>query len=256
MLFSEVMADVDAGKYVIPAGWTQGRACFGGLVGAIMFRRLHALVPDRPPRSLFVSFIGPVAAGPIDVQAEVLRTGGSVTQAECRIVQNDQVLATMLISFGLPRESRIAVAGPAMPAMKSFADAFELPFVEGVSPEFSRFFKVRWGTEALPFSKSKEGALGGWVGFDEDVTVDHAALLALIDAWPPAVLPMYRGPAPSSSLTWTVEFVQNEWPQEKWWQFYADTQQAADGYCVTQGQLRSKEGALIALTRQTVTIFT
>src|SRR5699024_7353150 len=84
MQYSDVMAEVDAGKYVIPAGWTQGRACFGGLIAAIMYRRLQALVPDRPPRSLFVSFVGPVAAGDIELNAEVLRTGGSVTQAECR----------------------------------------------------------------------------------------------------------------------------------------------------------------------------
>lgn len=256
MLFSDVMAQVDAGHYEVPAGWTQGRACFGGLVAAIMYRRLQTLVPDRPPRSLFVSFVGPVASGPIDIEESVLRTGGSVTQAECRILQEGQVLAVMLASFGLPRESQITVTGPAMPMLKSLDESFQLPFVEGVSPEFTRFFQVRWGTESLPFSRSKEGELGGWVRFAEELEVDHCAMLALIDAWPPAVLPMYKGPAPSSSLTWTVEFLQDEWPQDDWWQFHAQTEQAADGYCVTQGQLRSQEGELVALTRQTVTIFT
>ncbi|HLR17555.1 MAG TPA: thioesterase family protein [Alcanivoracaceae bacterium] len=255
MQYSDVMAEVDAGKYVIPAGWTQGRACFGGLIAAIMYRRLQALVPDRPPRSLFVSFVGPVAAGDIELNAEVLRTGGSVTQAECKIIQDGEVVAVMQAAFGLPRESRIRVAGPKAPDMKPLEKAFKLPFVEGISPEFLRFFELRWATKPLPFSKSKEGYLGGWIRFREKTNIDHSAMLALIDAWAPAVMPMYRGPAPSSSLTWTIEFVQNDWVDNDWWQFHAETEHAADGYCVTQGQIWTEQGELIALTRQTVTIY-
>src|SRR5699024_10844700 len=118
--------------------------------------------------------------------------------------------------------------GPAMPMLKSLDECFQLPFVEGVSREFKRFFQVRWGTGSLPFSRSKEAELGGWVRFAEELEVDHCPLLALSHAWPPAVFPMYKGSPPSSSVTCTVECLQDEWPQDEWWQFHAQTEQAAD----------------------------
>jgi len=254
--FSKVLSAFKAGEQVIPEGWSQGRACFGGLIGALMYSALEELVPDRPPRSVYVSFIGPVAEGPVALKTEVLRAGGSVTQAECRLVQEGHTLAIMLVSFGLARESKIRVAGPQPVAMKPLDKAFPLPYVEGVSPVFLRYFDMRWATEHLPFSRSKEGSFGGWVRFKEELSINRSVLLAMIDAWPPAVIPMYKHPAPSSSLTWTVEFTDEEISDEPWWQFHVDTEQGEGGYCVTQGQLWSKEGKLVALSRQTVTVFT
>lgn len=256
MEYSQVMADFAAGKHEIPAGWSQGRACFGGLIGALMYAELEKKVPDRPPRSLYLSFVGPVAEGPVTLTTEILRAGGSVTQAECRLVQEGCTLAVMLVSFGLARESRIAVPGPEAVIMKPKDKAFPLPYVEGISPVFIRYFDMRWATEELPFSRSEKGSFGGWVRFKEEVEVNRSALLALMDAWPPAVIPMYQGPAPSSSLTWTVEFVEENIDNQPWWQFHVNTEQGANGYCVTQGQLRSEDGTLVALTRQTVTVYT
>lgn len=255
MEFSQVMAALKAGKHEIPPGWSQGRACFGGLVGALMYAALEELVPDRPPRSLYVSFVGPVAEGSITLDTQILRAGGSVTQAECRLVQEGNTQAIMLVSFGLPRDSKIVVEGPKPPSMKPLEAAFPLPYVENISPVFLRYFDVRWGTEHLPFSRAEEGTFGGWIRFKEEQESTRSALLALMDAWPPAVIPMYKHPAPSSSLTWTVEFVADEIPNEPWWQFHVDTEQGTDGYCVTQGQLWSAEGKLVALSRQTVTVF-
>lgn len=256
MEYSQVMAEFAAGKHKIPAGWSQGRACFGGLIGAVMYAELEKRVPDRPPRSLYLSFVGPVAEGPVTLSTEILRAGGSVTQAECRLVQEGCTLAVMLVSFGLARESTITVQGPDAVTMKPRDKAFPLPYVEGISPVFIRYFDMRWATEELPFSRSEKGSFGGWVRFKEEVEINRSALLALMDAWPPAVIPMYKHPVPSSSLTWTVEFVEEEIGNQPWWQFHVDTEQGANGYCVTQGQLRSEDGTLIALTRQTVTVYT
>lgn len=256
MEYSQVMAEFAAGKHEIPAGWSQGRACFGGLIGAVMYAELEKQIPDRPPRSLYLSFVGPVAEGPITLNTEILRAGGSVTQAECRLVQEGATLAVMLVSFGLARESSIAVAGPEAVIMKPKDKAFQLPYVEGISPVFIRYFDMRWATEELPFSRSDKGSFGGWVRFKEEVEINRSALLALMDAWPPAVIPMYHHPAPSSSLTWAVEFIEEEIGNQPWWQFHVDTEHGANGYCVTQGQLRSEDGTLVALTRQTVTVYT
>lgn len=68
---------------------------------------------------------------------------------------------------------------------------------------------------------------------------------------------MLKQPAPASSLTWTLEFVE-PLPQQSggdWWQYLAEVEQAADGYGVTQARLWDASGKLVALTRQTVTVF-
>ncbi|MDF3030796.1 MAG: acyl-CoA thioesterase, partial [Moraxellaceae bacterium] len=44
----------------MPAGWTQGRANYGGLVGALLYARMEKLLgAPRVLRSATVSFVGP-----------------------------------------------------------------------------------------------------------------------------------------------------------------------------------------------------
>ena len=58
---------------VIPAGWAQGRACYGGLVAALLCARLrHVVGEERVLRSATVSFVGPVAVGAARLVVEVL----------------------------------------------------------------------------------------------------------------------------------------------------------------------------------------
>lgn len=39
--FAKVLAAFKAGNQEIPEGWSQGRACFGGLIGAVMYSALE-----------------------------------------------------------------------------------------------------------------------------------------------------------------------------------------------------------------------
>lgn len=87
--------------------------------------------------------------------------------------------------------------------------------------------------------------------------MSEAHILALVDTWPPAVLPHLNKPAPGSSLTWTIEFVQ---PQPlldtlQWCSYRAVIEHARDGYGHTAAALWSPDGELIAISRQTVTVF-
>ncbi|SHF06693.1 Acyl-CoA thioesterase [Microbulbifer donghaiensis] len=244
----------------VPAGWTQGRATFGGLVAAMLYEKMAAHVDaDASLRSLTISFVGPVGAGPIEISSNTLRAGRSVTQVEGHIRQGDSVLLAGLASFGKGRESNIGVATDRAPAFKLPDECEALPYIPGVVPEFTQKFDYRIARGQLPFSGSSDTHLGGWVRFkdgsDSEVTVAH--LLALIDAWPPAILPMLTVPAPASSLTWTVEFIEPlpQFGGDSWWQYLAEVEQAADGYGVIQARLWDVEGTLVAFTRQTVTVF-
>ena len=243
----------------IPEGWMQGRACFGGLVAALLFRRVESRVPDRTPRSLTISFIGPVVAGSAQLQVEVFREGKSVTQAECRLLQEGQVLAVMLASFGRARESSIAVSGPAMPVISPPEQTMALPEVPGLTPEFVSHFDFRWAEGPFPYTAGEQGLIAGWVRVREPAGHSVAHLLALVDAWPPAIIGLFSRPAPSSSLTWTIELIQEvaalPSAANPWWGYRADTDFAADGYAHTRAMLWDAKGRPVAISRQTVAAF-
>ena len=246
----------------IPADWGQGRASFGGLLVALQYEAMRAHVPvERALRSLAVSFVGPVAADvPVRFEVEVLREGKAVSQVLGRVVQDGQVMTLVQGSFGAARESVANVYGLPAPEMKAPEDCPLLPYIKGVTPEFMRHLSMAWAVGALPFSGRGTREMGGWVRFDggvEDEPLTETHLLALVDTWPPALLPLLNKPTAGSTLTWTIEFVQ---PLPKvstlqWCKYLAVIEHARDGYGHVAANLWGPGGELIALSRQTVAVF-
>lgn len=263
MTFSELIDAVQRQPLAvtIPPEWGQGRASFGGLMAALQYEAMRANVPsDRPVRSLAITFVGPAEPGvPIAFEVEVLREGKAVSQVLGRAVQNGQVMTLIQGSFGAARESSIAVQADPAPTLKPVDECPQLPFISGMMPEYLRFMDLRWALGGMPFSNTPSSAIGGYVRFREieTGTLNVAHLLALVDTWPPALLPHLRKPAPGSSLTWTIEFVQ-PLPQvssHDWCSYKAVIEHARDGYGHTAAMLWSPRGELMAISRQTVTVF-
>lgn len=264
MGFSELLQAVrDNPQAVhIPAQWGQGRASFGGLVAALVYEAMRAQVPDgRPPRSLAITFVGPAAPDvPISFTVEVLREGKAVSQVLGRAVQDGQVVTIVQGSFGAGRDSRIAVQAEPAPQAKPVDECQELPYIPNVTPEFTRHLAMRWAIGGMPFSGNPSREMGGWVRLRDQTRIeaaDEAHLLALVDAWPPAVLPHLTAPAPGSSLTWTIEFVQpmSTLSTSDWCLYRAQIEHARDGYGHVAAALWSPTGELLAISRQTVAVF-
>lgn len=242
--------------------WAQGRAVFGGLMAALVYERMRVMITDgRPVRSLAISFVGPAAPDvPIRFEVEVLREGKAVSTLLGRAVQNGQVVTLVQGNFGAGRASVVDVpAAPAI-AMKPLEEsAPELPYIKGVTPEFMRHLALRWAIGGLPFSGNASRQMGGWVRL-RDVPpeqINEAHLLALVDAWPPSVVPLLKQPAAGSTLTWTIEFIQPtpELSTLDWCRYHVETEHARDGYGHAAASLWTAQGQLLALSRQTVTVF-
>ena len=190
----------------------------------------------------------------------MLREGKAVSQVLGRAVQNGQVVTLVQGSFGAAHVSAVRVEAEPAPELPPVEACQELPYISGATPEFTRHLVMRWGIGGLPFSGNTSRQMGGWVRQRgevdrEPVTVSH--LLALVDAWPPAVLPHLNRFAPGSSLTWTIEFVQ-PLPiidTHEWCRYRAVIEHAQDGYGHCAAALWTGNGELIALSRQTVTVF-
>lgn len=264
MNFSQALhaLHTDPVEVVIPASWANGRASFGGLVAALVYEVMRLQVPEgRPVRSLAITFVGPVAPdAPASYQAEVLREGRAVSQVLGKAMQNGQVCALIQGSFGASRDSKINVQGEQAPAIKPVEDCPELPYIAGLTPELVQHLAMRWAVGGMPFSNNPSREMSGWVrlrGAAADVPVTAAHLLALVDAWPPAVLSHLSGFAAGSSLTWTIEFVQPTPALHglDWCQYRALIEHAQDGYGHIAASLWAPGGELVAISRQTVTVF-
>lgn len=259
-LLEEVKRTPDA--LSIPADWGQGRATFGGVVAALVYAVMRTKVPaERPPRSLAITFVAPVAPDTATrFEAEVLREGKAVSQILGRALQNGEVVALVQGSFGAARSSSVQVDAQPAPSIKAVESSQELPYIPQVTPEFTRHLAMRWGLGGLPFSGSQSREMGGWVRFRDQQRIevlDEAHLLGLVDAWPPAVLSLLKGPAPGSSLTWTIEFIQPlvSVTSDQWCLYRAEIEQARDGYGHIAAALWTPSGELLAISRQTVTVF-
>lgn len=264
MQFSELVDAVRKNPLdvTITEDWGQGRASFGGLMVALQYEAMRAQVAsERALRSLAVTFVGPAEPGvPVSFEVEVLREGKAVSQVLGRAVQNGQVVTLVQGSFGGARESAVKVDSLPAPDMKAPQDCQLLPYIKGVTPEFMRHLSMGFAVGAIPFTGRGTREMGGWVRFDgeiEEQLLTETHLLALIDTWPPALLPLLNKPTAGSTLTWTVEFVQ---PLPKantldWCKYLAVIEHARDGYGHVAANLWAPNGELIAISRQTVAIF-
>ena len=263
MDFNDVMVAVSdsAGQRLdIPEKWGQGRATFGGLVAAVLLQRIEVeLGIQRPLRSLSLSFVAPVAPGALEVQVRLLREGKAAIQVQATAIQQEQVCAVMLASFGSDRESVVQVEHALAPTFIGPDEVQAFPFIPGLTPDFTQYFDYRYTLGKMPFMGGQQTEMGGWIRLREasPAAVSLVALLALMDAWPPAVFSLLKKPASGSSLTWTLSVLQV--PQDcsgnDWWQYQAAIQHSANGYSHIDATLWDKHGRACVLSRQTVSVF-
>lgn len=239
--------------------WAQGRTAFGGLVVAIALKAMQAQVnAERLLRSAQVSFIAPLASNTdTDLFVQVLREGGSLSFVEARLQQGTQVCCMVMGCFGRARETALQIEGASSPAASGPEDLFELPFMEGIAPNFTQHIAYRWTTETVPFSGAEQARCEGWCQLRNTDNIGAPELAVLIDAWPPPVFSIANGPIRGSSVTWHINFYHHPTqssPQD-WWFYQAESHVCDGGYADTTGHLWDQTGRLIADTRQLVAEF-
>lgn len=256
-----ILDQVSAGATLsVPDSWSQGRTVFGGLTAAILNRAMTSeLSPDKRMRVQTTQFIGPLLVdAPFSVQVEHLRDGKNVTQLQANIVQDGDIVAQGLAAFGGDRESKVRVQAEARTDLSVPKKPNWIPQIPKVTPKFFRHIEIHIEQGGMPFTGKKTSHYRGAMRFKSAPEVlDDAHLLALIDAWPPAVLQLLRWPAPASTLSWNVEYLHPH-PTLKgtdWLYYDCTTRQAADGYAHTEATVQAPDGTLLALARQTITVF-
>lgn len=244
----------------ITADWGQDRTAFGGLLAAMTCAHGQQKLGEvRPLRSVAVTFSAPLQTdSPFELISELISEGRSVSHVQSRAVQGGKICCVVNACYAVQRESSVAVEGERLLVKPSYNAGKALPYIPGIVPAFTQHIDFRYCEGGLPFSGSKETSISGYMGFRQPVTVmDDIAMLALVDAWPPAVLPMLRQPAPASSITWQMDFIQprTELPADQALFYRVKIRQAEDGLAHTEARVYAPSGELIALSRQLVGIY-
>jgi acyl-CoA thioesterase len=263
VLFSNTLASLkpaDSGwSAVIGEDWSQGRATFGGMVAALGNEAMRQLVPaDRSLRGLDTVFIGPLLSGEVRIEAQVLRVGRAVTVACARLWSNGNVAATTTGIYGAARESSLSLA-PAVAV--GVPGSEELPERESIStmaaPTFLQHFGFRWAEGSRPFAGTRSRTAKIYVRHKDTAPLTESHIVALIDCIPSVVLQLMTKPAPSSSLTWNVQFLCHDYsfPPDAWWRIDSEVNSAGSGYSCESCTLVDPNGVPAALARQIVAVF-
>lgn len=244
----------DGFVWTIPSGWGQGRAVFGGLLVAGAYALVRSQ-SERSVRTIQCQFLAPAVAGPIRAQLTTMREGKTASVSQVDLVQDDQLKTRFLFTSVSPRPGSIKVEPPVGKAWNAPETYPELPYIEGLTPEFTQHLEYRFAEGGIPFQGSKAAAFGGYVRFrgDEDTVSSHERTIALLDAWPCPTLSVLTKPAAASTMTWSIHLL--ALPAGGFHAFTYETVTAASGFSTAVGLLRQQDGTLAAYSEQTVAVF-
>lgn len=247
-------------QVTVSSDWAQGRTVFGGMSAALAYQAAENLIEDeRKVRAFHCNFVGPLNTDePVQVSAEILRTGKNVTQILATVKQKGQVGVMAQVCFGMSRESKLHQAATDSHNMPLPKKPKFIPNIPKVTPNFVKNidFAVEKGNFGL--SKSEEAVLHGWTRLsDTPSKMPMAYLIAIMDAWPPTMFQLLRMPVPASTMSWDVEFVNPdvEMSPTQWLASHTSARHIRDGYGHEEANFWSESGELIALSRQVVTVF-
>lgn len=239
----------------IPEGWMQGRTTYGGLSAALAYAAAVRGRGELPPlRSAMISFIGP-AGGDVAGVSRVLRQGRSVTFLEADIAMDGALATRGQFCFGAGRASDFNRQFTPMPDLPGPEDCDEFS-PPSTAPNFTQHFDKRLARGARPVSGSAEHDHFIWVRQRDPRATGMAALLALADMPPPAVMPMFTEFKPISSMTWMVN-VLSAAPQSRdgWWLMESRADNAGEGYSSQDMLVWNSDGELVIAGRQSIAIF-
>lgn len=251
-------------RFAVPPDWLQGRTTFGGLLSLLAVQAMRDVCgQDWPLRALQTNFVGPIGVGHFHADITLLRQGKSIRQVQCRVTQEDalgqeQVGGVLLGVFGTGRDSTLPALMPVQPAVsKSHDEAMVLPFIPGVTPDFTQHMEFRIGDGGLPFTGTADWSSRTYVRLKQAQGID-AELMAvmLADAGPTPALSGLNRPAPASSVSWALELrpVEGE-AADGVWRMDKDALVIGDGYVNERTSLWTPSGRLAALGYQVVAVY-
>jgi len=237
-LISRVSEQDDGFAIDLPADWLQGRTSYGGLSAALCLEATIRSLPNLPPlRSAQFQFIGP-AVGELKMTAKILRAGKSTVFSQAQ-VSGEMGIAT--------QASFEALAPEVYPAYFTWPDR----------PNFMQHFEGQLVSGARPCTANQAPEMLVWLRHkDRNSQSNLVSLLALADALPPAIFATYQEPVPISTVSWSVDFLDESFENESgWWLVRSIAESSRFGFSTQVISIWKPDGTPVLSARQNVAIF-
>lgn len=241
----------------VPPGWGQARGTFGGLLfGAVIDAvRQRDVDRERHLRSITAEIAGPVPVGPAKVTVTEVRRGSAVSTWSTSMQSGDDTLVVANVVLGRDRNID-RVWQPERPAAPPWADCPVVPTGPPFGPEFTQYFEIR-PTGVMPFSGAAEAVASGWLRPRRaSAGIGCAELVAMGDAWWPAVFAIERAPRPIATISFFAQCFLGDriLPADVPLYHRARSVAASGGYFVEHRELWTAQGELVLLNQQTFVI--
>ena len=255
---------IEQGRYAatLDEGWWITTGPNGGYLAAVMMNALIDAVddPSRTCRSFTVHFLSQAAAGSVVIDVVIERSGRSMTSLSARLLQGDRLIATVIAAFSSPRpgpEFRDPVM-PMVPPPEDLAEpVFDASLPPTAVPAMAKRYDQRWALGSRPFSGGDAAEIGGWIRLAENRPLDEAMLVAYSDAWMPAMFSRVAGHWGITTVDLTLH-LRSTPPSgyDDWCLVHFRSSVSADGFCEEDGEIWTRDGQLLAQSRQLAAIVT
>lgn len=240
----------------ISAEWQQGRSVYGGVQAALAARAMQPLSDGLPIRTLQATLCAPIPAGPVQLDARLLRGSKNTRQIEARIVSGDQTLAVFVGIFGRARESQVthALAKPA----DSTNDGLAMPYIDELMPRFLAQFDARILHGHFPGTGHQDTRHLYRISLHDQASQSSLShVLTIADFPPPVGLSWLKGFTPGSTMTWMLNFTGHSVDGHALDNWLIDVQldAAHDGYTQQSVSLFAPDGHAVARGTQCMVIY-
>jgi acyl-CoA thioesterase len=241
--------------------WWVHRGPNGGYLAAIVLRSLTEAVGDaeRSPRSLTVHYVAPPAEGALDVATTIERAGRSLTSCSARLTQDGKLIGLALGAFSKARPGpEFADLRPPAAPPPDECEVADVPTDDPFIPDIAMRWENRIVRGGFPLEGTGEAVITRWIRLPEGRVVDGLVAAAITDAVIPAVFGRVEEQIIVPTVDLTIHFrsslpLADAKPDDY---VLADfrTNVVAEGFLEEDGQIWSRDGVLLAQSRQLAAI--
>jgi acyl-CoA thioesterase len=236
----------------LDGAWSAPSGLNGGYLAAVVLRAMLAELDDpaRHARSLTCHYLRRSLPGEARLEVTVERAGRTLSTLTVRMSQSGRLCLAALGAFAteLAGADEWTEEPPAVPAPEELVEPDPLPGV----PMLAQFV-VHPALGGPPFGGAPEAVTGGWLRFAEPQPLDAPALAMYADGWLPSAWTRLTRPAGAPTVDLTVHF---RAPATALAVFddpvlaVFRSRTASEGFFEEDGELWSRDGVLLAHSRQ------
>ncbi|MCO5314919.1 MAG: thioesterase family protein [Solirubrobacterales bacterium] len=247
-------APLGEGRFLVSLNdrWWIGPGPNGGYVAALMLEAMtQASAPGQPARSLTVHFLRRPVIGEAEVHVTVERAGHSTTFISSRMLQEGRIQAQAMAVFSADREGP-SFDNSRMPEAIPPEEGVELDTQKAPVAVFNQYRAIF--LDGVPYSHGPRAETSGWVRLKDDQPMTAVLAAAMLDVWFPAPFVVLHETALAPTLEYTVHF-NTALPatgrgEPDWSLVRLTADQAREGHFSEDGELWSRDGRLLARSRQ------